>query len=156
MDGDGCRVTVGTTTYVVREVGGRIRRQSKKYRSRQVHVVDPSGTTAISWTGAHYFHRAGTHVTVSDGRQFNFPIRRKGKRTLMAAVEEGSSEQPLISYRLKRDTQTWFPVWMSLRQIFSVEIVVSAEGLSVPERALVVALTSHLPWFYSIRPGGQY
>jgi hypothetical protein len=146
-------VSVDDATFVVREVGGHVRRTSRKYQSRQVHAIDSSDTPVISWKGGHYHNVAGTCLSVSGGRQFSFPVRSNGKRTLMSAVEEGGSKLPLISYRLARGI-TWLPPGMSLRQIYSVQIVVSPEALSIPDLALLVALTSHLPWFFASVSGG--
>ena len=134
VDADGCRVSVDATTFVVREVGGHVRRSSRKYQSRRVQAVDSSGTPVISWKGGHYRKVAGTHLYVSDGRQFSFPVRWNGTRTLMSTVEVGGSEFPLISYRLTRGI-TWLPPRMSLRRIYSVQIVVSPEALSIPDLA---------------------
>lgn len=140
-------------TYVVREVGGHVRRTSKKYPSRQVNAIDSNGTSALSWQGGHYRQRAGTLLSLKDGRQLSFPVRRTGNRTLMSAVELGIPELSPIRYRLTRGI-TWLPPSLSLRQIYSVQIVVSADALSIPDLSLLVAVTSHLPWFFSLVPGG--
>lgn len=153
VDSDGCRVTVQNMTYVVREVGGHVRRTSKKYPLRRVNAIDSNGTSALSWQSGHYRQQAGTILNLKDGRQLSCPVRRNGNRTLMSAVEHGVSELALIRYRLIRGI-TWLPPSLSLHQIYSVQIVVSDDGLSIPDLALLVAMTSHLPWFFSLVPGG--
>ena len=152
VDAEGCRITVDTATFVVRETG-HVRRTSKKYQSRRIDSVDPSGLPVISWKGGHYARVAGTHLCVSDGRHFSFPVRRSGNRILMSAVEDGGSQDQLVTYRLTRGT-TWLPPRMSLRQIYSVQIVVGSKAHSIPDLALLISLTSHLPWFFSLVPGG--
>ena len=149
VDSDGCGVTVGTTEYVVHQ-NGHANYKSKQYRSRHVQVLDPSGSSVMSWTGGHYRSTAGTRFTLSGGRQLNFPVRRHGKSTLMSAIEEGGPGASLITYRMERGTMTWLAPKHSLGKIFSVEIVVSPDGLSFPDVALLAALTSHLPWFYGM------
>ena len=149
LDTDGCRVTVGTAEYVVHQEG-RANYKSKQYQSRHVQVLDSTGSSVMSWTGGHYKSTAGTRFMLSGGRQLTFPVRRHGKSTLMSAIEEGGSGASLITYRMERGTITWLAPKHSLGQIFSVEIVVSPDGLSIPDVALLVALTSHLPWFYGM------
>ena len=149
LDTDGCGVTVGTTEYVVHQ-DGRANYKSKQYQSRHVQVLDSSGSSVMSWTGGHYRSTAGTRFMLSGGRQLTFPVRRHGRSTLMSAIEEGGSGASLITYRMERGTMTLLAPKHSLGQIFSVEIVVSPDGLSVPDVALLVALTSHLPWFYGM------
>jgi hypothetical protein len=153
VDSDGCRVNVKDSTYVLSEDGGHVRRTSRKYQSRQVHAIGSNGSPIMSWTGGHYSGVPGTVLSLADGRRLSFPVRRSGHRTLMSAVEEGGSDVPLITYRLTRGT-TWLPPSLSLRQIFSVKIVVSPDALSIQDVALLVAVSSHLPWFYSLVPGG--
>jgi hypothetical protein len=153
VDADGCRVSVQNMIYVVREVGGHVRRTSKKYPLRQVNAVDSNGISALSWQGGHYRQQADTLLNLKDGRQLKCPVRRTGNRTLMSAVEHRDPELSLIRYRLTRGI-TWLPPSLSLRQIYSVQIVVSDDGLAIPDLALLVAMTSHLPWFFSLIPGG--
>ena len=152
MDADGCRVSVGAKEFVVREVGGHVRRTSRKYQSRQARAVDENGAPVMTWTGGHYGHVAGTNLTLSDAREFSLPVRKSGSSVLMSAIEVGTPERQIIGYRLTKGT-TWLPVSMSLRQIYSVEVIVSQQALSIPDLALMVALTSHLPWFFNLVPG---
>jgi DivIVA domain-containing protein len=158
---EGSRISARDTDYVVHRVDQAVwplmqKYPSSKHPSRQWDVIASDGTRSLSWFGGHSEREACTRVELPDDRQLTFPTRRlKKKGVMMFAVAKDDDGHSLISYRLARGRwHDWWPVSMSMSQIFSVQIVVSAEALSIPQVALLVAVTSQLPWFYSRVGGG--
>jgi hypothetical protein len=111
---------------------------------RDWELTDSKDAVVLRVIGEHFQGAATTRVVMQGVGGWMLPVRGWGKSAVMHAVQEGGSNRPLISYRMRRWIPNWRGSWVGMPFENGIEVVVHPEALFIPGIELVVAVTSHL------------
>ncbi len=131
-------------TYEVRRIG--------KPKALVKELVDVANdATVMTMTGIHYGDRATTRLSTPDDLSLTFPVTGSmATRATMSAVNDAGDR--LIRYRVNSPKGG---VWAigPVSDLIPVEVVVSDGAESIPNLALLIAVTSGYVRSFSRRPG---